>query len=328
MNSNKPHLSNLDIFRAVAALSVCLFHFNNQDDIEFSQAFTFGHYGVEIFFVISGFIIPLAMKWAGFRYRDSFRFLARRWVRLYPVFAIVVLLEVLLLVLVRPLLGVAIEGGDGFTWRRLIANLTLSCEFVGERWFLPVFWTLAQEAQYYLLIVFSFPLIVHRRGFIQIGILLLWIVPPYFVGDGVTIFTWSALFSVGILAFLQKEKLIDTRVFWALLLLAILSQQAVRNSTSAGLGLATCLVILYLPEIRTRWLVKLGAISYSLYLLHLIVGGAVQFNLKRLPAGMQHEAVSIAAAIAVSIWVSTVFYKHVERPFHQLARRFKTSARD
>lgn len=325
-SAEKSHLSILDVLRAIAALSVCLFHFNNEHDLEFSKALTFGHYGVELFFVISGFIIPLSMLWAGYRHWDGFRFLLRRGIRLYPAFAIVVLLEILLLTQVRPALGY--EGEAAFTWSRAIANFTLSCDFVNERWFLPVLWTLAQEAQFYVLIALTLPLLLSGRKWLQWPTLLLWIIPPYFLGAGPTIFSWSALFALGILACLKREKLIGQRVFWVFLGLAVLSHGTARNEISALLGVGAVLVILYTPRVRfPDSVVAIGTISYSLYLLHLIIGGAVQFNLNRLPESLQHPLISIVLATGVSIAGAAIFYKYVEEPSHNLSRKLKGKGR-
>ena len=105
MSAQKQHLAILDILRAVAALSVCLFHFNRRGDEMLLPALNFGHYGVEVFFIISGFIIPLAMFWSRFEYRDTVHFLIRRGIRLYPVFAVVALFDLLFSVYGFPLLG-------------------------------------------------------------------------------------------------------------------------------------------------------------------------------------------------------------------------------
>jgi len=330
MSAAKQHLSILDVLRAVAALAVCLFHFNYRNGGSLSAALEYGHYGVEVFFVISGFVIPLAMSWSGFRYRDAGNFLLRRMIRLYPVFAIVAIVTLLCEVYGNPLLGYG-GGAEDLTWSRAVANFTLTCSMVGERWYQPVFWTLAIEAQYYLLIALSFPLLVHRQVWVRVAILLLWICPSYFVGYGETVFSWTAFFSIGILVFLKQQKLMTTTAFWFLMVLAVYSHEATRNLTSGLLGVLTAVCILYSPEIRAQWLVKLGAISYSLYLLHIAIGGAVLIHLRNLPESwqwMNNQPLGITLATLVSVGLSMLFYKYIELPIHQLARRFKTRARE
>lgn len=329
MPRQKVYLSILDVLRGLAAVAVCLFHFNYRNGGSLSAALEYGHYGVEIFFVISGFVIPLAMNWSKFQYRDVGNFLLRRMIRLYPVFAIVAFSTLLLSIYGNPLLGYG-GGGDDLTLQRALANFTLTADLVGEGWYLPVFWTLAIEMQYYFLIAFSFPLLVHKESWVRILVLLLWICPCYFVGYTETVFSWTAFFAMGILVFLHQNQKIGRVWFWALLLLAAYSHQETRNLTSACLGILTAVCILWSPQIRAPWLVKLGVVSYSLYLLHLAVGGAVIIQLRQLPEGMQwinNQPLGIIFSTVISICAAMLFYKYIELPIHNLARQLKTRER-
>jgi peptidoglycan/LPS O-acetylase OafA/YrhL len=67
-NQNKAilnqRITNLDILRAIAALMVCLVHFLRKPLYEGTiiwDIFQYGKHGVDIFFVISGFVIPLSL---------------------------------------------------------------------------------------------------------------------------------------------------------------------------------------------------------------------------------------------------------------------------
>jgi len=323
----KQHLGILDILRAVAALAVCLFHFNPRNGTWGAAMLEYGHYGVEVFFIISGFIIPLAMYWSRFKYRDTMHFLIRRGIRLYPVFAIVALGNLLFSAYGCALLGYG-GGSPDLTWSRALANFSLTCNLVGEDWYLPIFWTLAIEAQYYLVMVASFPLFLSEKMWVRIGVLLLWIVPPYFVGYGETIFTWTAFFAMGILVFMKKEKLISSLTFFVLLALAAYAHETTRNLDSTYTGLVTALLILFMPGIRMKWLEKIGVASYSLYLLHLIFGSSAIILFHRFPETWQLPWLIVVVAMAVSIGSALLFYRYLELPFHNWARHFKTRSRE
>jgi len=323
----KQHLGILDILRAVAALSVCLFHFNPRNGTWGAAMLEYGHYGVEVFFIISGFIIPQAMFWSRFRYRDTGHFLIRRWIRLYPVFAIVALGNLLFSAYGCAWLGYG-GGSPDLTWSRALANFSLTCNLVGEDWYLPIFWTLAIEAQYYLVMVASFPLLVSEKLWVRIAVLLLWIVPPYFVGYGETIFTWTAFFAMGILVFMKKENLINTATFFVLLALTAFTHEGTRNLDSTYVGVVTALLILYAPGVHLKWMEKIGVASYSLYLLHLVVGSSAIIMLHNLPESWQWPPLTVAVALLVSIVSALFFYRFLELPFHNLARQFKTHSRE
>jgi len=78
------------------------------------------------------------------------------------------------------------------------------------------------------------------------------------------------------------------------------------------------------------WLQFLGAISYSLYLLHNPLTGA-GFNLVRrvLPGGIPTELVGLCASVAICIAVSYAVYRLVEVPSQRWSRaiRLKRPAR-
>jgi peptidoglycan/LPS O-acetylase OafA/YrhL len=64
LNSN--HIPVLDSLRGLAAISVCIYHFvvgpiNFVKDENVLNVFSYGKYGVQLFFVISGFIIPWSL---------------------------------------------------------------------------------------------------------------------------------------------------------------------------------------------------------------------------------------------------------------------------
>lgn len=334
MEKQKSHLAILDVLRAVAAVSVCLFHFNRNDDPILDQ----GNYGVEVFFIISGFIIPLAMYWSSFKYADTFNFLIRRGIRLYPLFAIVALTELYMNTVGSSLLGYS-GGKDDLTWARAISNFTLTCDINGAEWYRTVFWTLAIEAQYYICIVLSFPLLISKKVWVQTLSLLLWIIPSFIIGSNLeifqwaaaldgTVFKWTAFFAIGVMAFLLKAKLIKPSLGVILTALAMYAHFETRNMTSMWVGLATALLILYAPAIKCRPLVWLGSLSYSLYITHLMVGSAVIHHMRRLPEAFNNPYLVVLMATVVSIAGSWVVFRFIEMPFHNMARRFKTHSRE
>jgi peptidoglycan/LPS O-acetylase OafA/YrhL len=91
---------NLDAIRGVACLMVCLFHFTNSDP-DFPKShylrdlFEHGNLGVQIFFVISGFIIPISMGKSNYEWGNVWRFLLKRGVRLYPPYILALLVALL-----------------------------------------------------------------------------------------------------------------------------------------------------------------------------------------------------------------------------------------
>lgn len=288
-----------------------------------SATLSHGKRGVEVFFVISGFIIPYALARMDFRRKDAGGFFLARFFRLYPPFFLAGALAIALWFLATLVPGFRGET-PSLTLAQLFANASLSCDFLQEAWLIPIFWTLAIEAQYYLLVTFSYPLLVADRGWVRAGIFIAWVGAPLLAGIGPTVFTWSAAFAIGFLCFWKKTDRISGSMFWIGFVMSIASQMYVHGSAStiavAGAGLA----IVYLPEVRSRLLIWIGTVSYSLYLLHIIIGGKVINLAERLPEDPLFRVGAILAALLASLAAAWGFYHLVEKPSHRFAQFVRT----
>jgi peptidoglycan/LPS O-acetylase OafA/YrhL len=80
---------------------------------------------------------------------------------------------------------------------------------------------------------------------------------------------------------------------------------------------AVLIAVVRLPRIApVAWL---GAISYSLYLLHVPIGGRVMNLAERLDANAAVATAAVAVSFAVSITVAYVLYILIERPSKAMA---------
>jgi peptidoglycan/LPS O-acetylase OafA/YrhL len=269
------------------------------------------------------FIIPYALARMEFRRKDAGGFFLARFFRLYPPFFLAGALAIGLWFLATLVPGFRGEM-PSLTFAQLFANASLSCDFLHEAWLIPIFWTLAIEAQYYILVTFSYPLLVADQGWLRTGVFVAWVSAPLVAGIGPTVFTWSAAFAMGFLCFLKKAERISGSVFWMGFLIAIASQMCVHGSASgiavAGAGLA----IAYLPELRSRLLIWIGTISYSLYLLHIIVGGKVINLAERLPENPLFRIGAVFVALLTSLAVAWAFCHLIEKPSHQFGQFVRT----
>jgi peptidoglycan/LPS O-acetylase OafA/YrhL len=90
MTINKNKIQSLGFLRGIAVLMVCFCHFGAPliEGSAFSELFKlfkiYGECGVQVFFVISGFVIPLSMDKGGYRIVKYFTFLYKRVLRLHP----------------------------------------------------------------------------------------------------------------------------------------------------------------------------------------------------------------------------------------------------
>lgn len=326
-------LGNLDVFRAVAALAVCFHHFNRESltgGTWFSEIAKYGNYGVDIFFVISGYVIPFALLRRNFQLSQIGIFLKGRFLRIYPAYALAAILTLGLWYASTWVPGFRGEGPPEISIAEILANATLTCDFFQQPWFGVVFWTLAIEAQYYVFVVLSFPLLFCNSGRNQLPrwvLLGAWLLLPLLFRLGPTVFGWSALFAMGFLAILWQRGELKSWLLCIGLVIAGLVQWEVRGPVSAGLGLSTALGILFLPNLAWRPLVWVGTISYSLYLLHVPIGGRVMNFLERFSEYGSVQILSVPLALAVSLFAAWLFFLVVEKPSHKLAQKITRDPR-
>ena len=321
------HIAILDPLRGLAALAVCLFHFtsgstNLPNQLTASDPLrtlgTFGKYGVEAFFVISGFIIPYSLYLRGYRLRDAGRFLVRRFKRIEPPYFAAIGLVLGMNWLVTQ---ASSYRGEPFQpqWAQWAAHVAYLNAFLGFEWLNPVFWTLALEFQFYLLIALAFPLLGHQRTSIRV-VTLLSTIPLAFLGQEQMglLFRWLPLFAMGTAAFQG----ITGQMRWSLVgLVCLLTGGAswhllgVTSTTTAVLTAALIMVWGHRPlPALLKPLAWAGAISYSLYLVHVPIGLRVLNLATRLPDSGLVRYGSVVLALALSVVFALIFWWCIERP--------------
>jgi peptidoglycan/LPS O-acetylase OafA/YrhL len=310
----------VDALRAFAALGVCLFHFtfgtqHFADVSVLHQAGGYGALGVVVFFTISGFIVPHAMARANYEISLWPRFMAKRLIRLEPPYLVSIMIVMLL-----GLLSTFVPGfrGGAIDWSmtQVAAHLGYMNAFVGLPWLNPVYWSLAIEFQFYLLIGLLFPLLSGGTPITRLIVVGCMVCAPWiFSTEGDWLITRKLpVFAAGILTFLYASHLVPKKAFW-LGLGAIGASIAWRSDAAIALAAvipAIAIATLRIPHIPC--IARLGAISYSLYLLHVPIGGRIVNLSTRLPPSIALEIVVVTAAFAASIASAYALYRLVEKP--------------
>ena len=326
------YLPNLDFFRVIAAYFVMLYHFSWEGDDAFSTVFSYGYLGVYVFFCISGFITPLSMQWSGYKMKSWKSFLVSRFFRLYPAFAVIALIEILLYA----------RGGfmgygyklDELTVRQLICNFMWTAEFYEERWIIPVFWTLAIEAQFIILMLIVYPLMKLSNKIkkelpsminelLRMLPVLIFIGASYFTGRGNTVFSYGAIFGMGTLVYLYYAQQISIPSLLGGLAFAAWANYYGISDRQTYVALPVALCIAFLPDINSRIIKYFGKFTYSFYLIHITFGGAACFHMRHFPEVWYVQLVKVVIGGAVAFAFSWVFYYKIEKPLHNFSRKFK-----
>ncbi len=316
----------IDELRGLAALAVAWFHFTNGNQNFLSSGLlkvsgTYGWVGVEVFFVISGFIIPYTLASRQYSIRKHFwTFLVKRLVRLDPPYLAGIVLVAALMYLSAALPGY--RGVDPeITFRQVLAHLTYMNAIIGEAWLNPVFWSLAIEFQYYLLIGLVFPIVNHASRYVRMLALATFCGLPLFGTNEMWVLSWCSLFVMGIVAWQLRSGKVNVVVYGITVSLAALVTVVTMGWFVALVGLVAGLLISFVDRLRIPGLLWLGTISYSLYLIHVPIGGRIINFGERLQVSEIEKIAILSLAITTSIAVAWLFYVCIERTAQGLSRR-------
>lgn len=339
----------LDGLRFLAALAVLFFHFTARSNSAWGQPVEsifpnasyltgLGAFGVDLFFVISGFVI-LMTAWNA----DIPKYVASRVSRLFPAYWACVALSAVLLIVIWPLKSVS------FT--QAATNMTLVQRAFGVADVDGVYWTLWAELRFYLLMaVFVVIGITTRR---VLAFCILW---PILGGIALTsestmastilVAEWAPLFAAGMALFVVKREPRNiaawlTLGFCSLLAAGISGQHTldtiVNNLTNrefpgivgwlvvlASIALVGVFTMTRFARIGGKRMVVLGALTYPLYLLHEYWGWWVI----HLFHGSLPPYAVLAIALAASITLAWAVHLFVEkRTVSRMRRRLDSDLR-
>ena len=326
--SQKIHIPIIDVLRGFAALSVCLFHYicrtigyiNNETIL---AIFEFGSRGVQVFFIISGMVIPLSMITLGYQYGTFKVFILKRFIRIEPPYLVSVIIGVIYLYSRNFLLPAGtIDVTPSF--RDVLLHLGYLIPFVdGAKWVNTVYWTLSVEFQYYLYLALIFPLVLNNQLWQRILFYILLLVPPFFVASEAFFFHWSAFFLLGIAYILWLTQKIEKTEYFILTSLCTLSLAFNNELTDLIVGLLTVSVIHFFKNFTFDYGKRLGNISYSLYLLHTLIGGAFVNLMSHKFTLPYQKFLVILIGVLISLAAAAIFYKFIEKPSQQYTKKIK-----
>jgi len=316
-------LKELDSLRGIACLSVLLFHYTTKYSEIFSTSITtqlfnfkYGGQGVDLFFIVSGFVIFLTIK----KNTKPVDFVYKRFTRLYPTFWICVLLTFFL-----------IRYSDLIMYQRnfseLIYNLTMVPDVFGVKRVDGVYWSLLPELMFYFLMFCL--LIVKKIKYID-SICFVWLLGILInnMHDIMPIrvllnLKFAHLFIIGISFYKIKNK---ESKWWThlLILCSFIVSIIISDSLHKPVFLLFFIAIFYLfvynklNWIKLKPLIILGEISYALYLIHQFIGYIIINKLVNYGIENNFLLLLIPFTITVLLAYSITFY--IEKPVQLFLR--------
>jgi peptidoglycan/LPS O-acetylase OafA/YrhL len=207
-------LAWLDALRGFAALTVVWFHLSplllgDERHLAIMRHIDLGKYGVLLFFVVSGYVIPMSLE----RHGSLRRFWIGRLCRVYPAYLGAIALVGALAVIGW---GSWQESFSTQTVSAVLGHATMMTELLGLHGAVRVFWTLAYEMTFYLIVAGLFAWRLHRHSawwaaaLAVAGLVLGPILPNAlfagdFAGRRVTAVLLALLLGLSLLAYVRKR---------------------------------------------------------------------------------------------------------------------------
>lgn len=315
----KNHLHSLDMLRGLVALLVCLYHlcegfFPEEHPLRFT--FSRGYLGVEIFFIISGFVIPYTMFKSEYQYKDAGTFMLRRLARIEPPYWCSIAL-IFLGDYISTFFRFYKDKVISFDWKDLFFHILHLNDFLEKPWLRGIYWSLAIEVQFYLVMAIIFPFINFKNKKISYLVLFLFCMGRWLEWDH-TVFYYGCHFVIGIILFNAYIEKISVKEMWMTLIISFAFTFWCFDLYHLSAVIGGVLFIYYFDYV-VKPLVFLGKISYSFYLIHIQIGWvAMDALIRAYPEGNKIEYLFYSVALA--ILGSYFFYLIIEKPSHKLAR--------
>lgn len=348
-------IASIDGLRTIAILAVVAFHYcyrwspplSPENLYPYGTALAdlpgiqFGGYGVDLFFVISGFVIAMTLE----RCKTLREFAVRRYARLGPAM-------LLFSVITFAAMHVIPRAPFPERWAWFASSITfIDPEFlnriapsIGFRSIAGVYWSLYVEVEFYVLACLVY--FAWRKWFWAIigllsamaCVLLLVRIP---LASRVSNYLLTPLFlpwflvGIGFHAVALRTQWVVGVFLISLATLELLAQRAAGVPDAAPIGVVVLIPILFAAAIWVRPvesalsskpMVTVGAASYGLYLIHENVGVAVLHSLP--PLNVVGGAIAALAVAAGCTALAVASFRWIEAPASHAIRAALLSARN
>jgi peptidoglycan/LPS O-acetylase OafA/YrhL len=285
----------LDALRGFAALTVAWFHLSPQmigteRHLALFRHLDLGKYGVLLFFLVSGYVIPMSLE----RHGSLRRFWVGRLFRIYPAYLLSAGLTLALVAAGRTGLPLSLRQE---TVTGVLGHATMMTDFLGVRGVVRVFWTLSYEMTFYLIVAGLFVWRLHRFS------------PWWAVGLTLTSVLGGRALPDGLFASTVADRRITAAVLVVLVGGSVAAYLSGRRRLALGAG-AIGLFFVLLPVLNgspTKWSTAAGSWQ-ALLLLAVMFAGTVVYRVQHGQVSRWAAAIALCAvalALSGTAWLRT-----------------------
>lgn len=300
---------------------VCFCHFGEalRDGHFFTQLFyyfeIYGKYGVHVFFVISGFVIPLSLFRGKYTLKNYPKFLLKRFLRLHPPYLAALFLTLAIMFLSYRVRHEAFPE-SGYSIFQSLFYIHAPADN-------PVFWTLLVEAQYYFFIgIFYILMMQFPRISLLVLVPLLLLLSHSFIADYVKFCQYIVFFLVGTIGFFIYTKNGNFYINYFVLLSLFVYIFFINDIPALVTSFFTLLAILTVKRNIPALIQFPGIISYSIYLIHFPIGIKL-INFFRPKINPDYNWLLFIMTTILCVLISWAFYLVFESYSEKLSKKIK-----
>ncbi|HFC30673.1 MAG TPA: acyltransferase [Oceanospirillales bacterium] len=325
--------NNIQALRGIAAFMVVLFHMLGQfkamnlSNSWYESIAQFGYIGVDIFFVISGFVMAKTTHNLANNPKNAIKFIQKRLLRIFLGYWPILLFAIIVYALLIPDI---LAKKDIFSSVFLIST-NLQKLVIGPSW------SLTYELYFYLLLsLLLMSNFINKKVFLSLLAIII-VLKILFLQQSnqyLDFFLSHFLleFIIGFFLFYLKKQLLSQYMLPIILLLAItaltiginlpIADDWTRVVTFGFFGVCIIALAIHLEDnkifIANGMVKKIGDASYSLYIVHIIfVNLFYHSGLRNYLTGTPYSAIGFVLYLALIIYFSLLIYKYLEHPLYQ-----------
>ncbi len=313
-------IKELDSLRGIAVLMVVFYHYTSRFSEKYSYSFVndfinfeYGRLGVELFFMISGFVIYMSIK----NINTPVEFIKKRFYRLYPLFWISLIFTSLVMFFF-PL------PDTKNSFAIFFANLTMLPSLFGQVAIDGVYWTLKYEFFFYLFILFLLifnkykNIILISIAYLLFGLVIVFKFKFLFVS-----YFYGSLFINGMLFYSIYENSVLSKLKFIIIFLScfvcfFLKDQVLFYFNCFLIFTFILLINNKLFFLNIRFFSFFGQISFAMYLLHQNIGYTIQNQLINL--SITNPILLLLSPLFLVIFLSFVFTFLLEKKIINLIK--------
>lgn len=312
IKNTKGILPQLNIIRAIASLAVAIFHLGGKS----IPGLNYGWLGVQMFFVLTGFVICWSLP-EKYKINQFPNFLLRRLVRIEPPYIFSILLIFIFSYFIH-------QNTEKIDTQNVILHLAYINNFFDNNYLSPVYWTLGIEFQFYIFIGLLFPVLTSSKYTAILLLILLNILSFYWRVEQSFVLNFISYFSLGILVYMFKTFKLAKPEFYLLILSLFIYMFINIGISQTVASLVTCMIILYLKS--SNFIIDFfSKISFSLYLTHDTIGSSLVIFIGNLfnSKNILTKALAFSIGMSAAILFAYLFYILIEKKAIIYSKKFK-----